>query len=146
MADSRPTTKEEAEAAVQRYGSQRKAAKAFHMAPETLAAIRRGDGPAGDTAKKAQRKAAGVSVAVFIGRYDYDALLRKAIADLCSEAFVTDSDIRLASGIPAAHFRRVAEQDEFCDCQIRDQGKVWWSTKHNVARVRAKQQQWGIGR
>lgn len=86
----------------------------------------------------------GVSVKDFAGRFDFEAKLRKTLKELCRDSFVSDSDIRAHSGIPACAYRDVAAMPEFQSCQIRDGGTTWWSVKENVDTVRAKAQKWGI--
>jgi hypothetical protein len=99
---------------------------------------------AGPNAKP--RKLAGVSVDKFIERFDYVSNLADAIELLCQDCFVCDFEIRDASKIPVSKFRSVATNPEFKDNQIRDRGKVWWSTKANVKKVRDKQSKWGLAR
>ena len=132
-------TEEQARAAYAKYKTIRGTCSAIRIGPMRLKRL------LGDVGKS-KVKTTGVSVSSFLDRYDYERLLRSTIAQLCQESFIPDSEIRLHCGIPTGHFRRVAEQDEFAECQIRDAGKIWWSTKQNVSRVRAKQAQWGITR
>ena len=82
----------------------------------------------------------GVSVKDFAGRFDFEAKLRKTLKELCRDSFVSDTDIRAHSGIPACAYRDVAAMPEFQSCQIRDGGTTWWSVKENVDTVRAKAQ------
>ena len=85
-----------------------------------------------------------VSVKDFAGKFDFEAKLRKTLKELCRDSFVSDSDIRAHSGIPACAFRGVASLPEFQACQIKEGGTIWWSVKGNVDTVRAKAQKWGV--
>lgn len=142
-------TRNDAEAAcVQATGCKRKSAvKAFRVARDTP------EGPGGKSCPAPILPVApagvaprGVSLSDFLGRFDYASALRKAIKSLCRDKFVPDSDIRAASGIPVAVFRRVAEQPEFEENQLRDGERLWWSSGENVKKVKAKQQYWGVTR
>lgn len=84
------------------------------------------------------------SVAQFMAKYDYEARLRVAIRKLCKTQFVSDLDMRNEADIPAPVFRKVAAMEEFLPCQLKDNGKVWWSTPENVEKVRSTQRQWGL--
>lgn len=88
----------------------------------------------------------GVSVREFLGRFDFEATLRKTVKDLCADRFVADADIRTACDIPVTSYRAVASLPEFQACQIKEGGTVWWSTRENVDRVRASARKWGISK
>lgn len=88
----------------------------------------------------------GVSVREFLGRFDFEATLRKTVKDLCADRFVADADIRTACDIPVTSYRAVASLPEFQACQMKEGGTVWWSTRENVDRVRASARKWGISK
>ena len=88
----------------------------------------------------------GVSVREFSSRFDFEAKLRKTLKELCSDKFVSDSDIRNNCDIPVSSFRTVAALPEFAACQMKEGGTVWWSAKHNVDAVRAQARKWGISK
>ena len=87
-----------------------------------------------------------ISVAAFVGKFDYAAKLRATIARLCKGNFVPDATVRSESEIPPVVFRTVAEQPEFKGCQVRHEGLTYWSTKENVDLVRKQAGQWGVQR
>ena len=88
----------------------------------------------------------GVSLRDFLGRFDFEAKLRRTVRDMCSDRFVSDADIRNACDIPVASFKTVASLPEFQACQLKEGGTVWWSSKENVDTVRAKARKWGISK
>jgi len=88
----------------------------------------------------------GISVREFTSRFDFEAKLRKTLKDLCTDKFVSDSDIRNHCDIPVSCFRTVAALPEFAACQIKEGGTVWWSARGNVDAVRAQARKWGISK
>jgi hypothetical protein len=146
----------EAQALVQKHGSQMAAAAATGIPRSTFGEIFRGGrdgltgrGPAAGRLMTPggvppSPRVAGVAVTKFLNQFDYEAQLQRVLRKLCGARFVSDADIRATSGITPAVYRRVADLPAFDDWKIKIEGRLWWSTPANVKQVRERQQHWGL--
>lgn len=86
------------------------------------------------------------SLKEFQSQFDYRARLSSLLERLCSDQFVSESEIRARSGIPAKQFSALARLPEFSRCRIRDNGVLWWSSAKNAAVVRQAARKVGVNK
>jgi len=83
-----------------------------------------------------QKAKRGKTLGEFLAKMDYAGQIREGIKTMLSETLMVEHEFRSALGIPADKFRRAVDSGGFDECQIKHDGKIWWSCQANIAKAR----------